>query len=1002
MLENARRQTILVLITLIAALFCCVSFKPLFGPDLKGGNQLVYEVPEVVLRKLESAGLKPATVMGQTISVISQRIDPTGVLDALVSQRGRNGVLIELPWAEKDQLDIIKDRIRSLGKLEMRVVATEDFQQDNVQFDLTQEKKRLQTWLDTGGRDLVRTDWKNIERFNDDVQNGPLQRGNLRWYPHLIQPRLDSPGTWDHPFSLDTQAQDGISPIGPATVTVYDQATEWNSGKIPDALAEKAKQSKDVKPFLLELVAINTKERFFRGEDLDPSKVAPSFSSDGKLAVSYSLKPELHSAYGEWSQKYIKKHSAIILNGVIRSAPYFVTRIPGNGQISGGFTQAEVEELVKVLRTGSLQVEPQLLSDRTTGPRLGEHSLFLGGVSLLAGMSAVFLFMLWYYRIAGLVACFTLLLQMILTWSAILFMQATITLPGLGGIVLTMGMAVDANVLIYERIREESERGKDMLRSVRAGFDRAMSAILDSNITTFLTGLVLYSVGFGPVRGFAVTLMVGIVTTVFTQFFVTRLCFHWLLTTKYLREFKVRRLFAQPKWDYLSKAKPVFIGSMLFIVIGLGITFVIPTEISMGIDFKGGANLQMLLQEPSTTKAVREKLEADPQFVADFRNFSVNTIDAGIGNVAQTFNVRLKLTDKMRKDIDQAREASRLAKQAADEKGETPNAPFEPPYLTHLKRIFSKELAKPAFDGQRVDPAPNNEPSFAAINLHFQSPIDVTAASMQLANAKLPGATVKVLGGAEGATQGTDVLVEWRTAENTRDWQLFDRVRTDFGKLNGVDGQTIRLSNPFPEAEEIQGRMVGELRTAAIGALVLSWALIIFYLRVRFHEYKYGIAAVAALVHDVLVAHIGVVICNYLGLVHAEISLNMVACYLTIIGYSVNDTIVIFDRIRENQLEENKLGGKLSMREIINLSVNQTMSRTILTSGVTFFVVVAQFLVNYGQDSDLESFAFGMILGMISGTYSTIFIASPIIVWINNRYGKRPATTRATEAVARA
>jgi preprotein translocase SecF subunit len=191
------------------------------------------------------------------------------------------------------------------------------------------------------------------------------------------------------------------------------------------------------------------------------------------------------------------------------------------------------------------------------------------------------------------------------------------------------------------------------------------------------------------------------------------------------------------------------------------------------------------------------------------------------------------------------------------------------------------------------------------------------------------------------------------------------------------------LSDPFPEAQEMQGRVVNDMRNAAIGALILACGLIVLYLRIRFHEYRYGIAAVLALIHDVLFALIAVVICNHLGIVHAELSLAMVACFLTIIGYSVNDTIVIFDRIRENLISNARLGVKEDFRALINRTLNQTMSRTLLTSGVTLFVVVAQFLVNWGRGSDLESFAFGMMVGMVAGVYSTIFIAAPILIWMH-------------------
>jgi len=985
MLENARRQAFLVLLTIVGALICSLQLKPGLGMDLKGGNQLIYEVPEEVMAKLVAAErTSPDAVMDHTVRIVRERIDPSGVLEALVSRRGQNGILIELPYREKAELDQIKARITSLGKLEMRIVAYEGWAQDDVKFDLAAEKRRLEDWLKTGGKELVLENYKNIERFNESPNTGPLSFGKIQWYPHLVEPQLTNKKLWNLPMSMG-QSADGVQPLAASVVAVFDQSADYNGGVVPEA------KQKEERPFLLEFVALNMKEQHFRGEDLDPSGVAPGVSQDGRLAVHYKVRDNLSSKYGDWSGKYKKKHSAIVLNGVVRSAPYFVERIPGNGQISGNFSQQEVDELVKVLRTGSLQVEPQLLSDRTVGPTLGARSLKLGGISLIAGTVAVFAFMLWYYKLAGIVACITLVLNVFLLWAAVLFMQATITLPGLGGIVLTMGMAVDANVLIYERIREEADRGKDMLRAVRAGFERAMSAILDSNITTFLTGLVLYNVGVGPVRGFAVTLMVGLITTVFTQFFVTRLLFHYLLVKEKLKDFKVRRLLAQPNFDYLRHGKKFVTASVLFIAGGLAYTiWGVPSEVSLGIDFKGGANLQMLLKEPTDREAIVARLEGDAEFKRDFRNFTVNTIEATEDGKAASYNVRLKLTDTMRELIEQQRKEWREAKKAADAEGKAQPEPYAAPYLAMMRRIFSDDLVKPAYSGAEVFPGVNNE-AFAQINLHFQTPVAVQNLQALLAKVKVPLAKVSVPSD-PAATQSKDLFVEWTTVPSTQKSQLFDYIREAIASaktedaLKDATGQPVKLSDPFPEAEEIQGRMVGELRNAAIGALILSWALIIFYLRVRFHEYKYGIAAVAALVHDVLVALVAVVVVNRFGIVDAEINLNMIACFLTIIGYSVNDTIVIFDRIRENITEQHKLGGHMSLRDIINLSVNQTMSRTILTTGVTLFVVLAQFLVNWGTGSDLETFAFGMLIGMISGTYSTIFIAAPVLTWIAKRY----------------
>ncbi len=986
MLENARRQVILVLLTIVGALLCSYLMTPGFGMDLKGGNQLIYEVPEEVLAKLVKADANTSidAVMDHTVRIVRDRIDPTGVLDALVSRRGQNGILIELPYREKSELDVIKARITSLGKLEMRIVAYQGWTQGELAFDLPAEKRRLEDWLKTGGKELVLEDYRNIDRFNDSPNTGPVAFGKVQWVPHLVEPQLENKKLWSLPMSMG-QSSDGVQPLAESVVAVFDQAADFNGGMLPEA------RSKQERPFLLEYLAINTAERHFRGEDLDPSGVGETRSPDGRPAVHYKIRDELSGKYADWSGQYKKKHSAIILNGVVRSAPYFVGRIPGVGQISGSFTSAEVNDLVKVLRTGSLQVEPQMLSDSSVGPTLGARALRLGEISLIAGTLAVFAFMLWYYKLAGVVACITLLLNVLLLWAAVLFMQATITLPGLGGIVLTMGMAVDANVLIYERIREEADRGKDMLRAVRAGFERAMSAILDSNITTFLTGLVLYNVGVGPVRGFAVTLMVGIVTTVFTQFFVTRLLFHFLLVKEKLKDFKVRRLLAQPTFDYLRHGRTAVTGSVIVIALGLiyAIAFV-PSEVSQGIDFKGGANLQMLVKQPTEVESIANKLAADADFQRDFRNATVNTIEQGADGKASSFNVRLKLTDTMRAQIELDRTAWREQRRAAADAGNEPPAPYVAPYIAHMRRIFADDLVQSAYSDPDVIPGTNND-AFAQITLHFQRPVEVLKLQQLLAKVKVPLARASILGNT-AATQSQDLFVEWTTGPKTTKTQLFDYIREALAKaktedaLKDIDGNPVRLSDPFPEAQEIQGRMVGELRNAAIGALILSWGLIIFYLRVRFHEYKYGIAAVAALVHDVLVAFVVVVAFNYFGWVHAEINLNMIACFLTIIGYSVNDTIVIFDRIRENLAEEQKLGGHLSLPKLINLSVNQTMSRTILTTGVTLFVVLAQFLVNWGTGSDLESFSFAMFVGMISGTYSTIFIAAPVLTWIANRY----------------
>jgi SecD/SecF fusion protein len=563
-----------------------------------------------------------------------------------------------------------------------------------------------------------------------------------------------------------------------------------------------------------------------------------------------------------------------------------------------------------------------------------------------------------------------------------------------------MGMAVDANVLIYERIREELKRGKDLLRATRAGFDRALVVILDCHVTTFITGLVLYNIGVGPVRGFAVTLMVGIVTTVFTQFFVTRLLFHWLLVTKRLVEFRAREVLQNANFNFVRWIKLATTMSIAVIAFGAIYACFVPRETLLGLDFTGGANLQMVLQQPKAADDVRKVLEADKVFAQDFLNPSINTVEAAPDLRSTRFNVRIKLTDSMRHRIEQERLDWAKKRDEARDKGEKAPEKYEPPYVAGLKKIFAQELSPPAYSDAKVVPGIGGVgQAFAQITLHFQAPVEVAAAQKLLSDAKLPHVTVADPE-QPTAVESRNLFVQWDVLNTTKEWELFEKVREKLAGLTDRGGHAISPSDPFPESEEIQGRMVGELRNDAIGAIILSWILVALYLRIRFHEYSFGIAAIVSLVHDVGATFAAVVVANHLGLVHAELDLNMIACFLTIIGYSVNDTIVVFDRIRENEQDLARTGGHMPLPALINHSINQTLSRTVLTSGVTMFCVLAQFLVNWGSGSDLESFAFAMVIGIITGTYSSVYIAAPILIWMRKHGAHAPSPPTQQPAVA--
>lgn len=983
MIENARRQLFLVLVALIVGVICQFAFTTQWGQDLKGGSQLRYEIPKDVLEKLtERDGTPLDSVMDQTIAVIRDRIDPTGTIDVPVTRSGELGIQIELPYfPDPQELNRVKERIANLGKLEMRMVADQLYfkpatdTQPEVRFqNLQNEKSRLEAWLKQPGvLAMLRENPREISRFNDDPVQGPLQFGNLAWYPRLIGPDQDKPDNWDTPYGQIPQLSD-------ATVKAYEDK-DWNGGLIPEDL--KAGPAKN--RFLVELIAINMHELHFTGEDLDPAGVQGVADSEtGGLAVGYRIVPEKMLAYADWSATYINKCSAIILNGIVKSAPRFQGRIPGVGRITGDFTKEEVDELVKVLRTGSLRVEPELVSTVVIGPTLGAESIWRGTLSLLIGGVLVYAFMCWFYGVAGIIACITLTMNVFLLWSAMLFMQATITLPGLGGIVLTMGMAVDANVLIYERIREEIAKGKDLLRAVRAGFERAMSAILDSNITTFLVGLVLFNEGVGPVRGFAVTLMAGIVTTVFTQFLVTRVLFHYALERKQLTTFAPRTLLGTVNLDFVQHTRKALTlsgaaiaGGLLFVI------FVIPSEVMLGLDFTGGADLRMILKQPVASQVIKDRISNDAVLSKNYPNIKVNTVEAEADGRSREFTMRLKLDATQRAEIDRGRAAWRELRREAEAARQDPPPAYEPPYLIELQRVFGDSLVDRAFSRPRnVEDAEPGPLQWSMVELNFEAPVKLAEAQQLVDTKKLIQGRITVPGDPNAAI-GQNLRLEWKTQTSVRPWQLFDIARDTLADLKSVDGNKVILSEPFPAAQEIQGRLVHDLRNAAISALIISWGLIVLYLRVRFHEYKYGIAAVVALIHDVLVTFLCVAIANYFGLVNAEINVAMIACFLTVIGYSVNDTIVIFDRIRELLQDNARQGITEPLRVLINRALNQTLSRTLLTSLLTMFVVLAQFLVNWGSGSDLESFAFAMIIGLLVGVYSTIYIAAPILVWMH-------------------
>jgi len=976
MLENPRRSVILVALLALTSIGLLVwawaGDKFNLGLDLRGGTALVYGVDFQAAKAegLVAADADDDLLLQETVDIISRRIDPTGVLEATVTKRGNNGFLVELPGMSTAEALAVKQRIQNLGRLEMRVVATPEYEIDvpgttetlHRTFDLAKERQLLDEWLNKdGNKARVQADPTAISIYNSRARTGDNGSEHLAWFPSLLKPKPNDPTRWDGGTNVE------------GVVRLYTDA-------------DVMQPPKDKEARLVQLVPINMEEVYFQGSQLDASQVyAGTDPQTGKPCVYYGFQPQYEDPYANWSEKYTKKNSAIILNGIVESVAVFLGRIPGNGIITmGSGTLAHADELAKVLKTGSLQVRPELQSDTQIGSSLGDMAIHRGLISMALGAFTVVVFMLWYYRVAGLVAVSALFLNVLLLMGAMVVIRATLTLPGIAGIVLTLGMAVDANILIYERIREELVRGKALLQAVRAGFDRALLTILDANITTFLCGLVLYNVGVGPVRGFAVTLMIGIATSVFTAYFGAKLIFHYLLEWQKLKTFRVTSWFANMKVDWLSKARVAITCSVLLIVGGLVHFFSAPREKIMGLDFTGGASLQVALKEPMGREEIRARLLADPEFKQAFPDPQITTAgDLQADGKAKSFAIKLKLTPEELSQIGTERQAAALRGEA-----------FEPNYLKEFRKILATALVDSPFDSTRLVEQPDSGNADASLNLHFLAPVRAEDVKTALSK-RYDVSRVQVLDGGGDADAGKTLRLTFTVPKDTKEEALFQLVVEPLKDVKAADGKAVELSRPFPEASEIGGRIVGEFRMAAIGAMVLSWFLIAMYVRLRFHEYKYGIAAVVALIHDVLITLGIVCLCNRLGLVNAEVDMGMIAALLTIIGYSINDTIVVFDRVRENLSDQARLGTKETFVEILNKSINQTFSRTVLTSGHTLFVVLAQFLVNYGSGSSLEGFSFALIIGFIVGTYSSVLIAAPIVAWMKARE-KTPPPTPAT------
>jgi SecD/SecF fusion protein len=552
---------------------------------------------------------------------------------------------------------------------------------------------------------------------------------------------------------------------------------------------------------------------------------------------------------------------AIVLDNTVYSAPFVNGEIPnGNSQISGNFTVEEAKDLANILKAGSLPAPTKIVEEAIVGPTLGKVAQSQGLISMAAGLGLVILFMVIYYSNSGFVANIALLFNIFFILGILAQLNAALTLPGIAGIVLTMGMAVDANVLIFERIKEEMLNGRKLKDAIKTGYQRAFWTIFDSNLTTLLTGFFLFVLGQGPIKGFAVVLIIGIITSFFTSIYISRVIVEWMSRkgeeSKISFESAISKIVKKRRhFEFVKNSRLAYMISSGIIVIGIALIFV--KGLNMGVDFSGGRSFVVAFNKPVVATDLKVGLgDSFEKSSTEVKNYGSNSI--------------VKVTTSYLIDDDS---------EEADEK-------------VKAKLVAGVEKLSGL--------------------TYVENNVELTDKNFIIASSSKVGPTV-----------------------------------------------------------------ADDIRNSAWKASLFSLIAIFIYILIRFRKWQYSAGAIIATLHDTLFVFAAFAIANIFG-ISFEIDQVFVAAILTVIGYSINDTVIIFDRIREYI----GYGATHDAKKIVNDAINDTLSRTIITAGTTLVVVIV--LLLFGGEV-LTGFAFALLVGVAIGTYSSVFIAAPIVLELDKK-----------------
>jgi len=934
------------------------------GIDLAGGTNLVYQVDREKIaeaaeadaaeaKEREEAGEDTSSTgaykdidrsLDNMVGAIARRVNPSGTEEVTVRRVGSDRIEIIIPGADQAYVDEMKDRITRLGSLRFEILATPNNSEHRSLIKAAEGLPLTENRVLESGRAAAR--WVDLAEERD--KDG--------------KPELDENG---NPRQV---------PVGTGGGELLPSVHRTRKGK----------DNTDIKQVL---VVISPEDKEVTGkflvranEQTDQSGLVVAFSFDRTGANRFLDLTSDHKPLKDGKRYRL----AVLLDDKIQSAPSLNEAIGARGQISGNFTREEIRSLVSVLNAGALDVPlvPDPISEFTISPLLGVDIRNKGIFAIQLSCVVVIAFMALYYLKAGLIAVVCLMLNILLIMGTMIFVQGTFTLPGLAGLVLTIGMAVDANVLIFERIREELAKGASVRMAIHNGFDKAFTAIVDSNLTTLIVAVVLFMIGTDQVKGFAVTLFIGIVMSMFSALYFGRMVFEILEQKRILKKLPMLSIVKSPSLDFIGKRKLAMIISLFVIFAGLA-GFASRGEDNLDIDFRGGTMVTFEFEEARKLVDFRSNLESE--FDA-----SITVERLTLASEGETQESDSGRRWRLRTTVENSADVEAGVAKALGDMG------LRVVSVENTELVEIAAAAEPA-EGEQVDPEKSAFAGGHETMLTFSDEITVTTASRNLEDAikgLANGSTYSTPGDLFRATgiRGSGVDAEEGQVRK------FSEVKLEASKELKKEDLTAALaamqtdmnnSPLFEEVSKFAKSVGGEMQQQAIIAMLISLGAIIIYVAFRFHRVTFGVAAVAALIHDVLVV-LGVValaslvsggaLGSLLGLYDFKINLPMIAAFLTIVGYSLNDTIVVFDRIREVRGKNPNL-----TPEMINTSLNQTLSRTLLTSLTTFFVVAILYI--FGGEG-IHGFAFCLLVGVLVGTYSSIYVASPVLLWLMNREEK--------------